>query len=62
MGKTAKNHEATPRGRGRPPLEAGEVTVPVTVRMTAQQREKLGRLGGAAWVRQRIDKARDLES
>ena len=32
---------------------------PVTVKMTDRQREKLGRLGGALWVRERIDKAKE---
>ncbi|MDP2005521.1 MAG: hypothetical protein Q8K45_07565 [Rubrivivax sp.] len=62
MGKTTKQPEPAPRGRGRPQLEAGEVTVPVTVRMTARQKDKLARLGGGAWMRDRIDKARDPES
>jgi len=62
MGKTTKQPEVTPRGRGRPALEAGQDTVPVTVRMTTHQKDKLARLGGGAWVRQRIDKARDPES
>jgi len=35
--------------------------VPVTLRMTADQQAKLGRLGGPEWVRKRIDKARDPE-
>ena len=51
---------STPRGRGRPPLEDGVDTIPVTVRMTASQKEKLARLGGSPWVRARIDKAREL--
>lgn len=62
MGKTTKLHESTQRGRGRPALEAGQETVPVTVRMTASQKDKLARLGGAAWMRDRIDKARDPET
>ncbi|MEW6706603.1 MAG: hypothetical protein AB1430_17280 [Pseudomonadota bacterium] len=45
--------------RGRPPLKAGEDTVPVVIRMTEPQRDKLGRLGGAQWVRDRIDKAKE---
>lgn len=45
------------RGQGRKPLQAGEVTVPATLRMTPSQRAKLRRLGGAAWVRARIDEA-----
>jgi hypothetical protein len=30
-----------------------------TLRMTADQREKLARLGGAEWVRQKIDRAKE---
>ncbi len=33
--------------------------MPVTIKMTADQKAKLGRLGGAVWVRARIDKARE---
>mgnify|MGYP003472420779 CR=1 FL=1 len=47
------------RGQGRPPVKAGEETVTVSLRMTQAQRDKLARLGGAEWVRQRIDKARE---
>jgi hypothetical protein len=32
--------------------------VPVTVKMTEPQRAKLALLGGAAWVRDRIKRAR----
>lgn len=46
-------------GAGRPPLQEGEATVVVTTKMTAMQRDKLQRLGGSAWIRERIDKARD---
>lgn len=47
------------RGQGRKPLEEGQATVPVPIRMTPSQRDKLGRLGGPQWVRDRIDKARE---
>ncbi len=47
------------RGQGRKPIKQGEDTVTVSLRMTAAQRDKLARLGGAEWVRQRIDKARE---
>ena len=47
------------RGQGRKPLEIGNPTVVATVKMTKTQREKLGRLGGAPWVRERIDKAKE---
>ena len=47
------------RGQGRPPVKAGEETVTVSLRMTPAQREKLERLGGAKWVRDRIDRAKE---
>lgn len=53
--KTAKKTERKP---GRPALEAGNETIPVTIRMTASQKGKLAELGGPPWVRQKIDKAK----
>lgn len=47
------------RGQGRKPLKPGVATVPVTIKMTEDQREKLARLGGASWVRERIDRAKE---
>lgn len=47
------------RGQGRKPVKQGEETITVSLRMTEVQRDKLTRLGGAAWVRQRIDKAKE---
>ena len=47
------------RGQGRKPIKAGEETVTVSLRMTPTQRDKLARLGGAAWMRERIDKAKE---
>lgn len=49
------------RGQGRKPLQPGQETVTVTVRMTPPQRDKLARLGGPQWVRGKIDKAREPE-
>ena len=46
-------------GRGRPRLPQGEAMVPVMVKMKPSQKEKLQRLGGARWVRDRIDKAKE---
>lgn len=46
------------RSQGRKPIKAGEPTVTVSLRLTEAQREKLAKLGGAAWVRERINKAR----
>jgi hypothetical protein len=47
------------RGQGRKPLLEGEALQPVSIKMSVPQREKLVRLGGAPWVRSRIDKARE---
>lgn len=47
------------RGQGRKPVKQGEETVTLSLRVTVAQREKLARLGGAEWVRQRIDKAKE---
>jgi len=44
------------RPPGRPRAMQGEV-VSVNIRMTVDQREKLDQLGGAAWVREQIDRA-----
>lgn len=53
-----KTKQTAERKPGRPRLEEGADTVPVTLRMTAGQREKLAKLGGPPWVRERIDKAK----
>lgn len=47
------------RGQGRKPVKQGEETVTVSLRMTPEQRAKLARLGGAEWVRTRINKAKE---
>ena len=39
--------------------KAGEETVTLSLRVTVAQREKLERLGGAEWVRGKIDKAKE---
>jgi hypothetical protein len=46
-------------GSGRKRLQAGVSTVLVGVKMTEPQRAKLQRLGGAHWVRDRIDRAKE---
>lgn len=46
------------RGQGRKPIKDGQDTITVSLRMTEAQRDKLALLGGAEWVRQRIDKAK----
>jgi hypothetical protein len=52
------NRGGSGRGQGRKPVKQGEETVTVSLRMTAAQRDKLSQLGGADWVRKRIDKAK----
>lgn len=47
------------RGQGRKPIKEGQDTVTVSLRMIAEQREKLARLGGSVWVRRAIDGADD---
>lgn len=47
------------RNQGRKPLSPTEPTVTKCVKMPLSLAEKLDRLGGAEWVRQRIDKARE---
>ncbi|QJW85200.1 hypothetical protein HK414_22525 [Ramlibacter terrae] len=46
-------------GAGRKPLPEEEAIVPVTVNMRPAQREKLQRLGGAPWVRKKIDASKE---
>jgi hypothetical protein len=49
-----------PKRRGRPPAAPGAAKdARIELRLTREQREKLERLGGAQWVRDRIDSARE---
>jgi hypothetical protein len=49
-----------PRKPGRPRLPDSErFTEVIQVRCTKAQREKLDRLGGVAWIRERIDRAKE---
>ena len=47
------------RGQGRKPSVDGATMVPVTVKMLPIQKEKLARLGGALWLRAKIDQAKE---
>jgi hypothetical protein len=47
------------RNQGRKPIKEGEPTVTLSIRVTAPQRAKVERLGGAQWLRNKIDKARE---
>jgi hypothetical protein len=46
------------RKPGRPP-KPDSYTEVIQVRCTKAQREKLDRLGGVAWIRERIDRAKE---
>jgi hypothetical protein len=47
------------RGQGRKPLSEQTPLVQVNVKMLPKQKEKLTRLGGAPWVRKKIDEAKE---
>ena len=44
--------------RGRKRIKEDEETVTVSIRMAVSQRAKLKLLGGAEWIRQRIERAK----
>jgi hypothetical protein len=50
------------RGQGRKALQAGAESLVYPVRMTAAQKEKLHRLGGAQWLRECIERAKEPAS
>ena len=47
------------RGQGRKPSLVSRAMVPVMIKMHPEQKEKLGRLGGPKWIRERIDRAKE---
>lgn len=47
------------RNQGRRGLSETEPTVTVSLRMTAPQRDLLRQLGGAEWVRRKLDEERE---
>lgn len=53
-----KKKPKAPTGAGRHRLYSDEIMKPRSLRMTDRQSEKLDKLGGAAWVRDCIDKAK----
>jgi hypothetical protein len=48
-----------PSPPGRKPVPVAEKLQVMPIRLNAEQKAKLGRLGGAAWVRQQIDRAKE---
>lgn len=56
--KTTVIDDGRRQNSGRPPLSPdGSVTM--NIRMTPAQRAKLDALGGAQWIRERIDRAKE---
>lgn len=55
---STKKRGGAGRGQGRKPVKVGEKTVSASLRMTENQRNKLAKLGGAKWVRGKIDGAK----
>ncbi len=52
-----------PARMGRPPIPADQqARVPYNIRLTPAQRTKVEQLGGAAWIRAQIEKAREVKS
>jgi ribosomal protein L19 len=58
MSHSQQSTSDSQRGRGRPKAITGDA-VRVGLRLSEEQRAKLDRLGGAAWVRKKIDEARE---
>lgn len=59
MGKEVVKRGGAGRGQGRKPVRQGEKTATLSLRVTVAQREKLARLGGAEWVRGKVDEAQE---
>lgn len=56
--KAVENRGGAGRGQGRKPLPDGEAAQVVSIRLTRAQKDKLEKLGGAAWVREKISRAK----
>ena len=61
MSETNKRGGAR-EGAGRKPTPEAEALKVGSIRLTQAQWDKMARLGGAAWLRERIDKARAPEA
>ena len=53
--ETTPKRPPNDRGQGRKPIKPGELMVVVPLRMTHGQKAKLTTLGGAKWVRAKLD-------
>lgn len=60
--KEASKHGGAREGAGRKPKPEADALRVGSIRLTQALWDKLARLGGVAWVRERIDKARAPEA
>ena len=56
----AQRRPPNDRGQGRKPLSPTEPTTTFVVRLPLSLHQKLLRLGGAAWIRELVAKAKEL--
>ncbi|WP_183025449.1 hypothetical protein [Variovorax sp. UMC13] len=54
----APQKPAAKKKPGRPAIDPGQATQVMAIRLTKGQKDKLDKLGGPPWVRDRIDKAK----
>jgi len=62
MKQDAQKVPSNDRGQGRKSLSGSGKTPITAIRLAPDQREKLDRLGGSAWVRKAIDSATDSQA
>lgn len=48
-----------PKRGPKPQIAGAPATSPITIKLSEGQKDKLKRLGGAPWVRDRIDRAKE---
>lgn len=60
--KEAAKRGGAREGAGRKPTPEADALRVGSIRLTAAQWDKLARLGGVAWLRARIEKAREHEA
>ncbi|MDQ0608007.1 hypothetical protein QFZ83_002178 [Variovorax sp. W1I1] len=58
MNTETKHGGARPGGGRKPRVAGAPATSPVTIKLSEAQKEKLQILGGAPWVREKIEKAK----
>lgn len=57
--ESTPKRQPSDRGQGRKPIAPGQRMVVVPIRLTTAQKETLKTLGGAKWVREKLDAITD---